>query len=84
MFVIARGRRRRPEQGPGCWREAELRLLAAPPACSAACEGTALALRNLRGFGFQADSFELSNTRVNSGDGDFYSLWSRNAGSLVV
>lgn len=34
VFVIARGRRRRPEQGPGCWREAELWLLAALPACS--------------------------------------------------
>lgn len=50
VIMIARGRRRRPEQGPGCWREAELWLLAALPASSALCEGTALALWNLRDF----------------------------------
>lgn len=68
VFVIARGRRRRrrrPEQGPGCWREAEPQLLAAPPACSALCQGAALAPWNLGDSGFQADSFELSNTGVN-------------------
>lgn len=73
VFVIARGRRRRPEQGPGCCREAELRLLAAPPACSALCQGAALALWNLGDFGFQDDSFELSNT----GDGDFNRLFKK-------
>lgn len=38
----------------------------------------------LRGSGFQPDSFELPNIGVNSGDGDFYSLWSHSADSLVV